>query len=230
MFNCKKYVSLILLIGFFVRLSAQDAGGLFTLDIEDLYIAANVETFDLRKKEIEYNNQITDSWMQADVITNNEIVIDKYLVKYDPLTKKLFLKEGSDVMAIPPTYIKSFVLKTDKGKRVFEKFEINPPTSEFLELLYKDQISLYLRYETSYLKSNYSPLLDAGNYNDKVVLEERYFLFIDGLLEEIPSGKKKVKAFFLSKDKSLKSYFDANGLNLKKEADLIKILNFLNKK
>ncbi len=230
MIKCKKYFCLIIFVGFLLQINAQDAGGLFTLDIEDLYIAANVETFDLRTKEIEYNTQITEDWTQADVITNNDLVIDKYLIKYDPLAKKLFLKEGMDVLAIPPTYIKAFILKSDQGNRFFEKFNLSNPGLEFLELLVKDQISLYLRYETSYLKSNYNPILDAGNYNDKVVLKEKYYLFINGLLEEIPTNKKKLKEYFISKDKKLRSYFKANKSNLKKESDLIKILNFLNKK
>lgn len=227
--------SLIIVVFFMLSLNAcvvfaQPGSGALTLDIVDLYVASDIETFDKRDKSLEYNAFITEDWEQADLISANNQIVSKYLLKYDPYIQKIYLKNGSEILAIPPTYIKGFILKSATKKRVFNKFKIEEKAFEFLELIEEGEVSLYKRFETSLLKSNYNPLLDAGNFNDRVVIKEKYFLYKEGRFEEIPKQKKKAEKFFTGKNKSFKGFIKKNQLNLKLEADLIKVLKKLNKR
>ncbi len=229
--NIKSFFVIIGLI-FCICLSAnaQPGSGALTLDVYHMYVAGDIEIFDQRAKELEYNAFITEDWVQADLISENNQIVSKYLLKYDPYVQKLYLKEGADILAIPPTYIKGFILKTEEKNRNFEKFNIKGKAFEFLELIQKGEISLYKRYETSLLKANYNQLLDTGNFNDKVVIEEKYFLLKNGKFELIPTKNKKAKSFFIKKYSGSKNFIKKYKLNLQKEADLIKILNYLNRR
>lgn len=229
--SIKKLISIFTFLGFSSLVStAQPGSGALTLDISDIYVASDIETFDHRDKELEYNAFITEDWEQADLISANNQIVSKYLLKYDPYVQKIYLKNGSDMIAIPPTYIKGFILKTSSKDRSFEKFKLEGKTFEFLELIEKGEISLYKRFETSLLRSNYNPLLDAGNFNDRVIIKEKYFLYKDENFTELPSKRKKSLKYFISKNSKCKDFIKKNKLNLKNEEDLVRILKFLNKR
>ncbi|WP_299188741.1 hypothetical protein [uncultured Aquimarina sp.] len=55
---------------------------------------------------------------------------------------------------------------------------------------------------------------------------EKYYIEIDGKLVYLKMNKRKIVKFFPGKQSELKSYINKEGLNFKKELDLVRLVAY----
>ena len=213
-----------------LSLSAQNIAGIFAPDAKDIYPGANIETVELRNGDLQIVNPITPQWCKAEIYTNNDNVNSNFWLKYDSYTNNLFLKKEDEIVTISPNYIQGFNLFTPDGDRIFRKFEVELFDNKFVEILVDDSVMLIKRFESKFLKSNYNKMLDAGNYNDKIITKDLYCLWIDSSkIIELPNSKKGIMDTLEKINPDVINFIDEARLKCKKEKDLITIVKFLNK-
>jgi len=213
----------------FLAHTQRSIDGIFSPDINAIYPQKDIETFDKREKRLEFSDAISKDWVPCELLTMNESVIYDYNLKYDTYNKVIYLNKADEVYKIPNTYIDAFILKSNNGERTFVK-RLLEVEHEFFEEIARGNWTLLKRFEGQVLVSNYTPILDVGERNDKVVVKEVYFLEdSNGLLLEIPKSRKKALIFFNGLNTKTTNFIKREKLNLKDQEDLIEILKFLNK-
>tara|TARA_R110002050_G_scaffold18755_7_gene54450 strand:+ start:10357 stop:11073 length:717 start_codon:yes stop_codon:yes gene_type:complete len=99
----------------------------------------------------------------------------------------------------------------------------------FIEKVVHEKYSLYYRESKSLkegvpAKSGYHTATTSKFINNS----EYYIKFNNGPLDEAPLTKSKLLKKFPNHQKTLKTYFLDNNINLKKESDLINLVNYYN--
>jgi hypothetical protein len=113
-------------------------------------------------------------------------------------------------------------------KKIFRIFELDKKL-RILELFYNNQASIYKHYYVSYSKSSTNPMINRRT--NKYIKNESYYLYRDGQLTKIKLSRKAFAKLFTSdslSEDAIESYIRENHLSLKKEDDLIQVLNFVN--
>lgn len=98
-----------------------------------------------------------------------------------------------------------------------------------VEVLVDDDVKL-VKYPFLYKKEgSYNAALDMGNDETKLVIRNRYLLYTQNKLVEIPTSKRKFLALFSSsQQETLESFLKDKNISLKDQSDLISTFNFIN--
>ncbi|MEP2935447.1 MAG: hypothetical protein ABJM06_07005 [Gilvibacter sp.] len=114
-------------------------------------------------------------------------------------------------------------------KTIFRPFELDKKL-RILELFYNNKTPIYKHYYISYSKSSANPMINRRT--NKYIKNVSYYVFRDGELIKMKLSRKAIAKLFTSdtlSEDAIESYIRDNHLSLKKEADLIQVLNFVNK-
>lgn len=101
---------------------------------------------------------------------------------------------------------------------------------KLLELVFNKKVSVYKYSSVSFTKSDPNPMINRKT--NKYFRNEKYYLYEGGQLTRIKLTTKSFAKRFASGDLSETSiidYIKTNNLSLKKESDLLQVLNFVNK-
>lgn len=113
-------------------------------------------------------------------------------------------------------------------KKIFRPLPIENEL-KLLELFYNEGVAIYKYYYISYSKSSPNPMVNRRT--NKYIRNERFYLYKEGELIKLKLTKNAFSKLFktsnLSED-AIKDYISDNNLSLKKEDELIQVLNFLN--
>jgi len=210
----------------------------FALQLNNLYTGEAVDIVDLRDKSAEGSVYWKDQWLPAAILLESGHKIDKYDIKYDLQSWNVELKVDNVVKVLPSDMIKEFYVDvpqayTDTVKRYHfinpkHYFESNLAFKGLYELYETGTYHLLGKDELDVLKPNYVPALDAGNTRSQIVKKHRFYLLHDEKLMEIPKTKKKFIELLGANQDEVKRFIKKHKINIKKEADLKKLIQFLN--
>lgn len=108
------------------------------------------------------------------------------------------------------------------------KTDKNDISKNYFEVLAEGKASLLVLYYIKRISSNYNVVLDVGNRNDQLELNEKYFITIGNSIIEIDKKGKSIFDNLGDKSDLLKKRIKEEDLSFKKKEDLIKIVSYMN--
>ncbi len=191
-----------------------------------------VKTFDLREKGITHEHFLLNTWLPATFI-NEEGTIgkDQYFTKFDILNNEVNINIDRKVMVAPMGIVKGFTIHTVEEDRNF--LALKPDNwdkpATYFEVIADGEIQLLVYYTAKNVGNTYNPAVDAGSKAAKLVTKEECYILVDNKISKVPNKRKAGERLF-SKFSKARKYFSKNKVKFKNKTDLIKLVNFLNKK
>lgn len=172
------------------------------------------------------NPFLFEKWVEGEVILKQGKYTNLEL-KYDAFSKTLYFNKNGEMFEFQDEVI-SFLLmpqKDDKSKPLLFVKGIETSDfgkNQFVQLLHNGRIGLY--------KSTIVFVSEMNKINEGVVKtfqqSERYYSKINDRLEMIKFSKKDIMAFLADRSAEVEKYATSTSLSFKKEADVIKILEY----
>ncbi|WP_132065781.1 hypothetical protein [Aquimarina spinulae] len=157
--------------------------------------------------------------------------------------RKLFLRYNvfNDQIEVSKTLKSSEILGLTKNKSVYVriknreyhykeyKYRNNKTKNGYLiKLTSNTKISLYKLLKKKYIDTKIAKTPMNKDIPAKFTDQHAYYLEIDEKLFPVSSSKKKTVSIFPNNQKEVKDFIGKENLSLKKEKDLIKLVNFYN--
>ena len=191
-----------------------------------------VRSFDNRYQGMRGSPYLLSQWTQADITYANNKTEKDVPVKYDVYANQLIMRrpQGDSVVIVSPT-VNSFLIKDiNSGKnRVFSRFndaKTDDPSlkEELLEVLYEGKTALLVRYDKTIQKASYQGAYSANRPYDELEDEKNYYLRKPDQTFVKTKLNKKHLLEHLTATAELKKWVDTEKLDLKKEADVVRLL------
>tara|TARA_B110000902_G_scaffold241264_1_gene291433 strand:+ start:184 stop:879 length:696 start_codon:yes stop_codon:yes gene_type:complete len=125
------------------------------------------------------------------------------------------------------TFNTNNLVKIVINKKVFRVLTLDNELNIF-ELFFNNRLSIYRYNSVSYYKNSRNPMVNRKV--NEYINKEKYYLYDAGSLTKIKLSNKYFSKLFQSETISqefIMEFIKKNKLSLKKEADLIKVLNFV---
>lgn len=228
----KRFILLIQVIFIFPSLAQEDVDEENSINITRQGFGKQIP-FDMgvgfinRKPNTEGSPYYFDDW------DNEGIVYTKNKGKYKIKKVNINLYNNKFEAIYDSTFVYTFdskdLIKIAINTKDFRVIKINKEPKIF-ELFFNDNISIYKYYNINYIRSSKNPMVNRKV--NKYIKKAKYFLYSKNKLTKIKLSKKSFSRFFRSDNVSKQSilkFINENKISLRKENDLIKVLNFVNK-
>jgi hypothetical protein len=171
---------------------------------------------------------INPEWQLADiVVVENKGEIRGVLVRVDAKFNLIEIKDQDDrvkVLHASNTY--SLAFKTSDEVFVSNKtLRISEPEG-FFKIIHNKKSSLLCHYSTKLIEETYNAILDAGIKEDKMVIDQTYYIFKDGKLTKLEKNRKKLIRQFDDQPQVVQ-YIKDQHIMPKEEYDLLKLIGFI---
>ncbi len=224
----------LLLLSFCSTSFAQQPGG------QDAFVNAlnlggqsNVaRTWDNRYEGVRGTPYLKNVWQNAQITSVEGKVYNNVPLKYDVYSNLLAVKNSKgDSISSETAYMKEFTWIGTGMTFVKEPLLDNTTDiknfSRFYQQLFKgNKTTLLKNYRKELLKADYQGGYSANRRYDELIDEVDYFLKKGNQIEKIKLNEKNVLKFTFDKEKEVKEFLKKQKLNLKNEADVIKLLQF----
>jgi hypothetical protein len=191
-----------------------------------------VRAFDNRYEGVHGSPYLFPYWCNADIeLAGNQVHAD-VPVKYDVYLNQLVMRRPQgDSVVILPGLVAGFVMKdVISGKnhvfRCFTNAKTDDATLkyEYFEVLHNGAVVLLTRYDRKLVKASYQGAYNAGRPFDELMPEKSHYLKkADGTFVKLKLGKKALLEH-LEKPDEAEKIIKSQKLDLKKEADAVKLL------
>jgi hypothetical protein len=173
-------------------------------------------------------------WGQSSLLMyKSSSIIEGYLIRYDIHKDEFEFNLSTGIKVIRGSLVKDLIwIDSLKGH---QRFLVNAQdfTSEgtrisgFLELLVEGKYSLYKKVNIEILKPNFNPALNVGSKDVRIIKKESYY-YNSGANELVQIKSKKTFHPLIEKGVPVETYLRKDRLDIKKEADLIKLFSSIN--
>lgn len=190
--------------------------------------STSITQFDSRSKNLEGTQYITEEFLPAKLMNNDEI----YSVRFNAYQDEMEIKRNGQDYSLPKTFDYSITFLNDqKIYRVFEYRNNNVPTKGFFIVVYSnDKVSLLVK-EKIVLMDEVNPKTGYEKYKPPTLKREKdklYIAYKNNTTTELPTKKKDFYNLFSSKSKEVEAFISDNNLNIKDTEDLIQIFEYYN--
>jgi|JFJP01.1.fsa_nt_gi hypothetical protein len=170
---------------------------------------------------------INSEWQLANIIVlENKGQIANVRARIDAQANLIEINHEDVVKVLNAnnTYSLSFI----NSEEVFVSNETLgiPEPAGFYKVLYSKKSSLLCHYSTKLLAGAYNPVLDAGIKEDKLVIEQNYYILQDGKMLKLEKSQKKLQKQFNDKPE-ISKYIKDQRIMPKVEADLVRLIGFI---
>ena len=180
------------------------------------------------KRQIDGKFHLYENWNNTAVI--HTLSDDKFLVKRVNLNlqRNSFeskMNNSDSIFSFTFNNIKKIVI----GQAVYKNFYYNDNNRVYQMLYESEKYKLMKGFEVKLISGSANPMVNRPN--DKYVRGEDYFIMIEGVINPIKLKKKSLyKTLELDKSNTsrLNMFVDSNSLSLKKEEDIVKLLEYFN--
>ncbi|WP_219223729.1 hypothetical protein [Pedobacter antarcticus] len=170
-----------------------------------------------------------DTWDPGIVKLVNGSVLKDVDLKFDMVNDILLFKgkKGETLQFVEP--VKEFTFSGPEKHKIFRAgFESTKNTAgnAFYEVLFDGNVKL--------LKRAKKVIIESKGYNSATVtknvdlVEKYYYVDANGKISEFKSGKKQILGLFNNKAKEVEKLISDEHLDLKNDADLVKIFQYYN--
>ncbi|MFQ3369608.1 MAG: hypothetical protein ACI8PF_000907 [Flavobacteriaceae bacterium] len=211
--------------------NASGSGGTLNENIAQLASGeqfGNSMMFYNPKRQIDGKFHLFENWNNTAVI--HTLSDDKFLVKRINLNlqRNSFeskMNDSDSIFSFTFNNIKKIVI----GKAVYKNYYYNDDNRVYQMLYDSDKYKLLKGFEVKLITGSANPMVNRPN--DKYVRGENYFIMIEGVISPIKLKKKSLyKTLDLDKSNTsrLNMFVESNSLSLKKEEDIVKLLEYYN--
>jgi hypothetical protein len=176
-------------------------------------------------------------WSKSSLLLfDDERLINDYLTRYDIQNNEFEFRLEGGIKVLAGVKVKNIVWidSITKQSRVMNNTRDYTasvtPFDGFFEVLQEGNIQLLKKVYLEILRPNFSPALNVGSKDTKIIKKSEYFYSINNKLNQI---KKKASLDAIQKYDSsieLESLIKKEKINLNKESDLRKLFLILNSK
>jgi hypothetical protein len=192
-----------------------------------------VRTYDNRYDGVRNSPYLLDPWLKGDLLLANGQKYEQVSLKLNTHQDELvFRRSGGDSVIFNRKNVAQFELADAAGQKLAFRCWQPEGTDQpgYYQVLAQGKYSLFVRHRKTLLKADFKGAYSSGRTYDEFVDEKTYYLALPGrpnsLIKLKPGPKALLKA--LQDDGSLAQFAQKEGLDLKKEADMAKLLAFAN--
>lgn len=182
------------------------------------------------------DNYLDKKWNKANILLyQTETIIEGYPVKYDVKSDLIEIKTNVGIKVLDVKKVKNLVWvdSISSAPHYFvnagEFKKEGVPSKGLLEVLVDGTLPLVKKTEFFVKKPTYNAALDVGTRDTKIYPKETTYFVKEGEMIKV-KGKKDIAAAAPERAKEVEAFIKVNKLNVNKEADLIKVFEFLNAK
>jgi hypothetical protein len=195
------------------------------------YSFGAIEEFDDTNKSVKGSPYLLEEFEELVVITDANDTILFESANFNLNTMNLEFKKADGMRYFSSKYFNTFFdNRYFKGKYIIKKFSSldEEQVSGLFQIVNENsEYSLIKHYQFSIKESNYNPVLEHGDKNDVIKIDENIYLLHDFRLIPIERSKRKFSKYFSGKDEIL-TYIRDNDLSFKDLSDLSELTNYLN--
>ena len=173
-----------------------------------------------------------EDFLKGSVLANGKTIAKGQIVRYNVSKEEFEIRDPRNVESkIVKTILRDENISIQMEGDTFEyvSSEKNKLRGYFIPLLKSEKNSLYKKITKKYIASQKASSSMAANIAAFYKEKEVYFLINEtGDFTELGSSRKSKLKAFSSIKKQAKEYTKKNKLNLNKEQDLIKLVNYTN--
>jgi hypothetical protein len=166
------------------------------------------------------------------LLYKNDQLIEGYITRYDIYKDEFDFKLQDDIRVLNGSKVKNIVwIDSVTNKTRFlvnarEYTEDNVPMVGFLEILVDEEVALFKRIRIEVLKPDFSPALNVGSKDVRILKKEVFYYNNGNQLIRIKS-KKSLETLFAGKSRQMDAFIKNEGIKFNNEADLIKLFTSL---
>jgi hypothetical protein len=231
----KNYILLITLVFTTSALTAQnnsvESGGGINESMAQLASGeqfGNSMMFYNPKRQIDGKFHLFETWNNTAVIYT--LSDDKFFVKRVNLNLKrnsfeAKMNDSDSIFSFTFNNIKKIVI----GNDIYKNYYYNDDNRVYQMLYDSEKYKLMKGFEVKLISGSANPMVNRPN--DKYVRGEDYFIMTNGVINPIKLKKKSIyKTLNLDKmsTSQLNMFIESNSLSLKKEEDIVKLLEYYN--
>lgn len=194
------------------------------------YAFGTIDEFDDRDKSVKGSPYLFSDFKDLVVLTDSKDTILFADANFNLSSMNIEFKKDDGMRFFSSKYFDTFYEYKIISSRYFvKKFSLlgEEQVSGLFQVLNENpNYTLLQYYEFKIKESNYNPVLDHGNKNDEIKIDEHQYLLHNFQLIPIDGSKRKFSKYFSRKDEIL-SYIRDNKLSFKDLKDLTELTNYL---
>ncbi len=175
-------------------------------------------------------------WRPGTVTDNLGKKFTNVFIKYDAYSDAVEVNQNGEVMILNGQLYPSFtIMLAEQGSNSVTVHNFNNtfpnitlPESGYFEILVEGNIRLFKKYKVKFIEDN------VANYGTTAIVKrfqmnESIFMVTDGGIQNIKLNSKAVLNVLGEKSKPAEEFIKKEKIKIKTEADLIRLINYLNK-
>jgi hypothetical protein len=183
--------------------------------------------------DIQGSPYLDPSWSKGTFTLSNGKIYKDMDIKYDLVKDKMYVKGNNDELVALLDQVRDFSINVPvSGSAVTRHFRTGytniPATTNtyYFEVLTEGK--------TQFLKRSVKSILENKEYNSATVtksfeLNTKYYIYKDGKGTQVKKDKKAILAALGDKQSELETYIKDEKLNLKNDADVVKLIEYYNR-
>jgi hypothetical protein len=241
-FSAVKSVLILILISISGFVNSQYSGGGLNISLNNSYVSSlNFDETNawnkvfITDRPVAANIQtgspfVSDEWQTADIVlADKKSRIVNVPVRIDAKYNLLEINHEEHVKVLHANNTFSLVFKKSNDIYITNQTLGLEEPEGFFKVIYNDNSSLLCHYGTKIIHGAYNPVLAAGIKEDKLVIDPVYYIYKDGKLTKLENNRRKLMKQFKDQPDILQ-FVDEQHLNPKAEADLLKLVKFIDSK
>lgn len=181
-------------------------------------------------EEVEGNPYVKEEFMEGVIVFKDSSKISEVFLRYNHNTDQIEFKEGDEIRGFSKPgdlELASF------GNRnfIYNRYYIGKKIQlGYFEVLAFGYCKLLFRRESIIKREQLSPSeTSGGNYRDYFRTTEEYYLLLGAEpAKKVIKSKKSILKALAEEESNLKKYITNEGLKVKNDEDLIKLINYYN--
>lgn len=175
---------------------------------------------------------VDDSWQNAVIFLREGDRFSNVPIRYDIYSDILEIKVGDQVKGLEGSKASGYSIVSNGSERRFmraSRFKADEPLAGFLEVLDSGKVQLLKHYAVTVVKPDYSPQMNVGSRDYKVLHKHTFYYTTEGVTHEVPKQSKKLLAIFSDHQTEVSDFVRNEQIDLNEEAGLQRVFEFYNK-
>ena len=183
-------------------------------------------------KSIEGSPYENDAFLPGAIYTSEKVIAGNVLLRYNILSDEIEMKKQSNAnnkeyssLIKDPKYFAK--IRNDIYVFVMKNGSIDEG-GYFKVLSDGEHYDLYKKVTVEFIEKTFAKTSYGRDTPAQFKREDVYYLVSNDKFYELPNKKNKLIDVFNAKESEVKKYIKSENLNIKEEADLIKVINYYN--
>lgn len=185
-------------------------------------------TFDNRYEGVKGYPTLLDKYAPARIRSTEGKLVFSNSCNLDVYTNDLIVLRNNQELVLSKSVIREFVIFDGVDSLYFVKRNLDGKDDKYFQRLVNGEFELLKLHTKTFVKADFKGAYSSGRTQDEFRNGKKYYLTIStGRIEEVKS-KKDLQRILPKQQQAIEDFMKKNKLDVKEEADLIHILQYLN--